>query len=463
MAGAGYKLFATGDVLTASDVNTYLMQQTVMVFANAAARTTALSGVVSEGMLSYLKDTNAVEVYDGANWVASDDPNAIQNTIVAAKGDIIGASANDVPAVTSVGADGTTLVADSAATTGLSWSPSFGFSAGKNKIINGDFRINQRAFTSNTANGAYNFDRWVQVNGGSTGTLTITPQTFTPGTAPVSGYEAINYVQCVTAAGASTDTYALYNQYIEDTRTFAGQTVTLSFWAKATSGTPKIATEIGQNFGSGGSPSAAVYTAGGSVTLSTSWARYSITISVPSVAGKTFGTTANTSYLGATLWLSSGSDFNARSSSIGLQNATFHIWGVQLEAGSVATAFQTATGTLQGELAACQRYYFRPTSNQTYSFYCVGAARNTTLVDFLQNLPVTMRTIPTAIDYSNLGILVFGSGATALTSLVIDTVACSNTVVALQATVASGLTQFRFYYLSNNNNTAAFLGLSAEL
>jgi hypothetical protein len=70
MAGAGYKLFNTGDVLTAAQVNTYLMQQTVMVFANASARTTALSGVLAEGMLSYLQDTNAVEKYDGSSWSA---------------------------------------------------------------------------------------------------------------------------------------------------------------------------------------------------------------------------------------------------------------------------------------------------------------------------------------------------------------------------------------------------------
>jgi hypothetical protein len=70
MAGAGYKLFNTGDVLTAAQVNTYLMQQSVMVFANSTARTTALSGVLAEGMLSYLLDTNAVEKYDGAAWGA---------------------------------------------------------------------------------------------------------------------------------------------------------------------------------------------------------------------------------------------------------------------------------------------------------------------------------------------------------------------------------------------------------
>jgi hypothetical protein len=71
MAGAGYKLFATGDVLTAAQVNTFLMQQTVMVFASSAARTAALSGVLAEGMVSYLQDTNSLEVYDGAAWIGA--------------------------------------------------------------------------------------------------------------------------------------------------------------------------------------------------------------------------------------------------------------------------------------------------------------------------------------------------------------------------------------------------------
>jgi hypothetical protein len=70
MAGAGYKLFNTGDVLTAAQVNTYLNEQTVMVFASSAARTSALSGVLAEGMMSYLQDTNSVEVYNGTSWVA---------------------------------------------------------------------------------------------------------------------------------------------------------------------------------------------------------------------------------------------------------------------------------------------------------------------------------------------------------------------------------------------------------
>lgn len=70
MAGLGYKDFTVGQVLTSAEVDGYLMQQTVMKFADASARTTALTGVLAEGMLSYLADTNAVEKYDGSSWTA---------------------------------------------------------------------------------------------------------------------------------------------------------------------------------------------------------------------------------------------------------------------------------------------------------------------------------------------------------------------------------------------------------
>lgn len=82
MAGAGYKLFQTGDVLTAAQVNTYLNEQTVMVFANATARTSALTSVLAEGMVTYLQDTNAVEVYNGSAWVS-----------IGSSGDITGVTA----------------------------------------------------------------------------------------------------------------------------------------------------------------------------------------------------------------------------------------------------------------------------------------------------------------------------------------------------------------------------------
>jgi hypothetical protein len=148
MAGAGYKLFQTGDVLTAAQVNTYLNEQTVMVFANAAARTSALTSVLAEGMVSYLQETNAVEVYTGSAWVGvsgTGDVTEVQAgtgisvasgtgpipvvtntmaTAVDAKGDLIVGTGADTFARLAVGTNGHTLVADSAETTGLKWQAS---------------------------------------------------------------------------------------------------------------------------------------------------------------------------------------------------------------------------------------------------------------------------------------------------------------------------------------------------
>lgn len=68
MAGAGYKLFASGDVLTATEVNTYLQQQVIMVFASTSARDTALNSVKAEGMFVYITGTNTLQFYDGSSW-----------------------------------------------------------------------------------------------------------------------------------------------------------------------------------------------------------------------------------------------------------------------------------------------------------------------------------------------------------------------------------------------------------
>ena len=68
MAGAGFKTFSVGEVLTATNVNTYLMQQTVMVFATASARSSAITAP-SEGMVTYLTDSNSMWYYSGTAWV----------------------------------------------------------------------------------------------------------------------------------------------------------------------------------------------------------------------------------------------------------------------------------------------------------------------------------------------------------------------------------------------------------
>ena len=446
-AGLGFKTFNTGDVLSAADTNGYLMQG-VLVFASAAARDAAITSP-QEGQCCYLKDTDAVLTYSGAAWVGFDDSNAIQNTIVDAKGDIVAASGSDTPARLAVGNNGETLVADSSQTTGLAYREDY--AAGKNKIINGDFRINQRNFTSVTTDGTYGFDRWNLAT--STGS-TYTPQTFTAGAAPVTGYEGTNFAQLATTGQVGASDLTILIQKIEDVRTFANQTVTVSFWAKAASGTPKVAVEIKQGFGSGGS--ADVNTYAGQVTLTTAWVRYSVSILVPSISGKTIGTSSSTQLF---LWTSAGSTFNSRTGSLGLQNATIAFWGVQVEDGSVATAFNTATGTLQGELAACQRYYYRlGTGNGQPLGLCQGETTNIPLA--VAVLPVTMRTGPTLDQATgtNYYLVRTANANNNFNSFTLESSSTTTAVFYSTGTIVSGAGG-RF----TTNNASSYLGFSAEL
>ena len=284
------------------------------------------------------------------------------------------------------------------------------WAAGKNKIINGDFGINQRVFTSTTTNGAYGFDRFLIT--ASDGTTTYTPQTFTLGAAPVAGYEGKNYARLVTTGQTLTTAASKLNYYFEGVRTFAGQTVTVSFWAQAGSGTPSVAVEFQQSFGSGGSPSAIVNTIIASPAkqaITTSFARYSFTIAVPSISGKTIGTN-NDDVLILGLWVSAGTSFNARTGSLGIQSNTFNFWGIQAEAASTASPFQTATGNPALELAACQRYYQKSFRQTTAPAQNAGLNGAVTLAQALSGaldqtvggvrLPNVMRTSPTITTFN---------------------------------------------------------------
>jgi hypothetical protein len=217
----------------------------------------------------------------------------------------------------------------------------------RNLIINGDFRINQRAFTSTTTSDAYGFDRWTIFTGGG---LTYSAQTFTAGNA-IPGQEPINFARLATSGQSASSSYSIFTQKIESVRTCAGQPVTISFWAKASSGTPKVAIELAQIFGTSGS--AAVDTYINQVTLSTSWVRYVVNTIVPSISGKTIGTAND--YFGLTLWTSAGSNFNARTGSLGIQNSTIDFWGIQLEQNYQPTPFEQRP--IGVELALCQRYF----------------------------------------------------------------------------------------------------------
>jgi hypothetical protein len=335
------------------------------------------------------------------------------------------------------------------------------FAAGKNKIINGDFGINQRAFTSTTTSSTYGFDRWVNVFSG--GTITYSSETFTLGDAPVTGYEGKNFARLGVTGQSASGNFATIRQLIESVRTFAGQTVTVSFWAKAASGTPKVYVSLRQNFGTGGSPSSNVDTNIGAVTLSTSWARYLVTTTLPSISGKTLGTDGNDN-LTLFLWGSAGTTFSVPNAAIGIQTNTFDFWGVQVEAGSIATPFQTATGTLQGELAACQRYYFRQKAGAAGQHFSNGNNESTTKAVFVMPFPTLMRIAPTALEQSGTaGDYSVRHQATSTTASAVPAFESASTNVGIfTTTVASGLTAGNGCF-SRPVNTSAYLGWSAEL
>ena len=133
------------------------------------------------------------------------------------------------------------------------WNVGYG-QASKNKFINSNFSVWQRgtSFTP-TVTGEYNADRWLVTFNGTGATRTISQQTFTPATAPVAGYEGQYFCRFAQSVAGSGGTYNQFMQRIEDVRTFAGQTVTLSFWAKAASAKSLTLCKAEHNFGSGGS------------------------------------------------------------------------------------------------------------------------------------------------------------------------------------------------------------------
>jgi len=136
---------------------------------------------------------------------------------------------------------------------------------------------------------------------------------------------------------------------------------------------------------------------------------------------------------------------------------------VQLELGAVASPFSRAGGSIGGELALCQRYYFRTGGSSAYerlSTMAVGAS-STSLTATLAP-PVSMRVAPTAVDYSTLTFWDGAAGLNPVTNLVIATPGKNMTEFTVTAS-AGGITNFRPYFILTNGSTNGYLGLSAEL
>lgn len=219
---------------------------------------------------------------------------------------------------------------------------------GKNLLINGDFRIWQRG-TNFTAPG-YTSDRWT-FNFGGVASGNVWRNTVSPGQFPGVYADALARV----SYGAITNSaahFVVFEQHIEGCDTAAGQTVAVSFWVYNSGAAGRqIALEFRQGFGSGGS---AVVDSIGSkkFALPAGMSRVTHSVTIPSVAGKQRG--ANDS-LAFTIWCSAGSQWNARSDSLGAQVGDVHFTEVQVEVGGTATGFERRHPAL--ELVLCQRYY----------------------------------------------------------------------------------------------------------
>jgi hypothetical protein len=378
------------------------------------------------------------------SWVAQDDSNAIQNAIVDAKGDLIAASANDTPARLAVGNNGETLVADSSTSTGLRYQGNF--AAGKNTVINGAFQVWQRG-TSIAVGAAqpYTADRWVGWRNALATGLTISRQT--------SDNDGSQYVCRVQRDSGNTSTQTIFFGYANETANvepLQGQFVTVSFYARKGANfsdtTNSFLTAILLTGTSADTSITGLGTSVGSLNavLTTSWQRFSFTTSA-AIASTVLSMGVRFSYVPS--GTAGAADFA-------------EIDRVQIEAGSTATAFQTATGTLQGELAACQRYYQRfdfDTDGLTGFF---GNAYSTTAAALIRDLAVPLRTTQTTVDYSNFRLYDFVNGYT-ITSLV-GWSSAENHTAAVLATGASGLTQYRVYY-GANNGSAGYIAIGAEL
>ena len=279
-------------------------------------------------------------------WVAADDTNAIQNAIVDAKGDLIAASAADTPARLAVGNNGETIVADNSTAVGLRWQTGYN----GNAIINGGMDIWQRGTSiavTSTSTSFYGADRW-QIFSGSTG-RTVSRQV----TGDTTNLPNIQYCQRIQRDSGNTNTAALlpaYSMESADAIRFAGQGVSLSFYARrganysATSNALNFVLRTGtgtdQNLNAGytGSSDAISSTA----TLTTTWQRFQ-GYGVVSASATEIGVQFNFTPTGT----AGAADY-------------VEITGVQVELGASPTLFKrSSNGTIQGELAACQRYYER--------------------------------------------------------------------------------------------------------
>ena len=371
----------------------------------------------------------------------------VAKTIIDAKGDLIAGTAADTASRLAVGNNGETLVADSSTSTGLRYQEP----KASQPLLNSAFQVWQRGTSgtgnANTATTNYLADRWLNYRGaaGSTYSRQVTGDT--------TNLPNIQYCMRVSRDSANTSTSTMYLDQIMETVNsipFAGKAVTLSFYARkganysATSSllSAYLTSGTGTDQNINGTWTGAVNVVSGSATLTTTWQRFQYTGTIGATA-----TQLDVEFQFVPTGTAGAADY-------------YEVTGVQLEVGSVATPFKTYAATIQGELAACQRYYVR-FDGASYAVSGYGTFTSATNAVIMTPLPTTMRVTPTAVDYSSVSVFEYSAAFTP-SAITIDTSYANPKVVSVNATV-SGATAGRTGFFRTSGSTAYYIGYTAEL
>lgn len=316
-----------------------------------------------------------------------------------------------------------------------------------NYVINGAFDIWQRGTTATrSANAGHDFGSADRFRFGSYG-ANSPATTFAQSTSVPTGI-GVQYSAALswsTTAGA-TGSDIIISQHIENGKSlFASRTVTVSFWAKANS-----AITINSNFDSDYNGSLA---SSPTFNLTTSWARYSYTTTLPS------------NYSSSTPGADPSGHTQLRFVRVIGASApanTINVTGVQVEIGSVATAFRRNQENIQAELSACQRYYVRWQSGASAgAIPSSGAHISSTGAWITVFLPVTMRATPVIDVASNLSATRLGNSQYLFSNIGLVSTDSTNSAVTLSGTISGGVANAPA--ILGNWNTSGIFAVSAEL
>jgi hypothetical protein len=381
-----------------------------------------------------------------ANWAAGD-------ILTAAQMDDLAGTVNFLSPVGQT--NGSTLVANSSASSGLSWITPVGSLA--NPIINGGFDIAQRG--TSVAVGAafaYTLDRWKAFRGGVVAGMTVSRQA----TGDTTNLPNIQYCARVQRDSGNTSTADLaFETGVETTNSipFAGKAVTVSFYARkgANYSSASNALSVSLYSGTGTDQTPDVYTGStnvGSVTatLTSTWQRFSFNATVGTTATE-IGIFADYVPVGT----AGAADY-------------YEMTGVQIDLGTYSTAsvptFRRTGTTLQGELAACQRYCVTTPSIgfSSGTNIATGNYYSSTVLYALLPLPVEMRTAPTCTftTAGNYSVYCAGSGATTVTAIGNDTPTQTKAVSITATTAANTIGRGGWLSAANTNG---YIIISAEL